>query len=44
MLQKMQVSSILSWAMAVRIATSQLSHFQDTLPIATTYLLQMVDY
>jgi hypothetical protein len=43
MLQRMQAFSILSWAMAIGIAISRLSPFQDTLPIVTTNLLQVVD-
>jgi hypothetical protein len=42
-LQRMQTSSILSWAVAICLATSQLPPFQNAPPITTTDLLQVVD-
>jgi hypothetical protein len=43
-LQRLQPSSILSQAVAVGLATFQLSPLQDTPPISTTDLLQMVGF
>jgi hypothetical protein len=42
-LQRMQASSILSWAAAVGLATSQLPPLQNAPPITATNLLQGVD-
>jgi hypothetical protein len=42
MLQWMQASSILSWAIRVDLATSRFPPFQDTPPITTVDLLQAV--
>jgi hypothetical protein len=43
-LQRMEASSILSQAIAIRLATSQLPPLQDTTPITMTDLLQAVDF
>jgi hypothetical protein len=43
-LQRMQVSSILSRAIAISLATSQLPPLQDTPPITTVDLLQVVNF
>jgi len=43
-LQKMQASSILSQAIVVGIITSRLSPLQDTPPITSADLLQVVDF
>jgi hypothetical protein len=43
-LQKMQTSSILSWVVVVGLATSWLSPLQDTPPITTVNLLQVVGF
>jgi len=40
----MQASSILSQVIAISLATSQLPPLQDTPPITTTDLLQVVDF
>ncbi len=42
-LQRLQTSSILSWAIAVGLATSQLPPLENAPPITTTDLLQGVD-
>ncbi len=42
MLQKMQASCIISWAIVVHLATSQIPTFQDTAPIAMVDLLQAI--
>jgi hypothetical protein len=42
-LQRMQASSILSWAVAVGLATFQIPPLQNAPPITTTNLLQAVD-
>jgi len=41
-LQKMQTSSILSWVVAIGLAIYRLSPLQDTPPITTVNLLQVV--
>jgi hypothetical protein len=38
----MQAFSILNWAIAIGLATSQLPPLQDTLPITTADLLQAI--
>jgi hypothetical protein len=43
-LQRMQASSILSWAVVIGLATSWLSPLQDTPPITIAGLLQVVDF
>jgi hypothetical protein len=43
-LQRMQVSSILSRAIAVGLTTSRLPPLQDTPPITTTDLLQAIGF
>jgi hypothetical protein len=43
-LQKMQASSILNRAVVVDVATSQLPSLQNTPPITTVDLLQVVDF
>jgi hypothetical protein len=43
-LQRMQMSSILSQAIVVGLATSRLPPLQDTPPITTVDLLQVVDF
>ncbi len=42
MLQRMQASCILSWAIGVGLATSQIPTLQDTPPIAMVDLLQAI--
>jgi len=43
-LQRIQVSSILNWAIAVGLATSQLPPLQNTPPITMADLLQAIDF
>jgi hypothetical protein len=43
-LQRMQLSSILSWAVVVGLAISQLPPLQNTPPITIANLLQVVDF
>jgi hypothetical protein len=43
-LQRMQASSILSWAVTIGLITSQLAPLKDTLPITTNDLLQVVNF
>jgi hypothetical protein len=40
----MQMSSILSWAVIVGLLTFRLPTLQDTLPITTANLLQVVGF
>jgi hypothetical protein len=42
-LQRMQASSILSWVVVIGVTTSQLPPFQDTSPITTADLLEVVN-
>jgi hypothetical protein len=43
-LQRLQASSILSRAIVVSLAISQLSPLKDTSPISTTNLLQVISF
>ncbi len=43
-LQRMQASFILSWAIAIGLATSWLSPLHDTPPITTANLLQAINF
>jgi hypothetical protein len=43
-LQRLQASSILSWKVAIGLTISRLPPLQDTSPISTTNLLQVVGF